>query len=209
MRKALTVLIIVGCGITAADARGGHHHGRHAYRYWQALPDDETPRAEKPSTRRTGRDRLAVVAPPDHLSAQKSIDASQIVPRDWKLEPPDPSRNGQRFVSPDGTAWFEWFRVAATDKSIAAHMKGVAFGDGEEITQVRGERNWIAVSGFRGDRIFYREALLACAGDRWHHIAFEYPSYVKGNMTDFVRRAAEAVETTQNSGCDLPVSSAE
>jgi hypothetical protein len=28
-------------------------------------------------------------------------------------------------------------------------------------------------------------------------------------MTDFVRRAAEAVETTQNSGCDIPVSSPE
>ena len=88
-------------------------------------------------------------------------------------------------------------------------MKTVAFGDGEEITQIRGERNWIAVSGFRGDRIFYREALLACAGDRWHQIAFEYPSNVKGSMTDFVRRATEAVEATQNSGCDIAVSSAE
>jgi hypothetical protein len=88
-------------------------------------------------------------------------------------------------------------------------MKSVAFTDGEEITQVRGERNWVAVSGFHGDRIFYREALLACAGDRWHHIAFEYPRNARGNMTDFIRRAAEAVEATQNSGCDIPVSSAE
>jgi hypothetical protein len=38
-------------------------------------------------------------------------------------------------------------------------MKNVAFADGEELTQVRGERNWIAVSGFHRDRIFYREAL--------------------------------------------------
>jgi hypothetical protein len=117
--------------------------------------------------------------------------------------------HGQRFVSPDGTAWFEWYRVAAGDKSVAAHMKSVAFADGEELTQVRGQRNWISVSGFRGDRIFYRQALLACAGDRWHHIAFEYPSSAKGSMTDFVRRAAQALETTQNAGCDIPVSSAE
>jgi hypothetical protein len=85
------------------------------------------------------------------LPSEKSIDTAQIVPRDWKLEPLDPNRNGQRFVSPDGTAWFD------------------------------------------GDRIFYRQAFLACAGDRWHHIAFEYPSNAKGNMTDFVRRASDAL----------------
>jgi hypothetical protein len=73
-------------------------------------------------------------------------------------------------------------------------MKSVAFADGEELTQVRRQRNWISVSGFRGDRIFYRQALLACAGDRWHQIAFEYPS----------RRAAQALEATQNAGCDIP-----
>ena len=53
--------------------------------------------------------------------------------------------------------------------------------DGEELTQVRGQRSWISVSGFRGDCIFYRQALLACAGDRWDHIAFEYPSNAKGS----------------------------
>ena len=88
-------------------------------------------------------------------------------------------------------------------------MKSVAFADGEELTEVRGQRNWISVSGFRGDRIFYRQALLACAGDRWHHITFEYPSDVKLNMTDFVRRAAQALGATQNAGCDIPVSSTE
>ena len=137
------------------------------------------------------------------------IDTAQIVPRDWNLESPAQTRNGQRFVSPDGTAWFEWYRVAAGDKSVAAHMKSVAFGDGEELTQVRGQRSWISVSGFRGDCIFYRQALLACAGDRWDHIAFEYPSNVKGSMTDFIRRAGRALEATQNAGCDIPVSSAE
>jgi serine/threonine-protein kinase len=64
-------------------------------------------------------------------------------------------------------------------------MKSVAFADGEELTQVRGERNWIAVSGSRGDRIFYRHALLACAGDWWHHIAFEYPRNAKGEHDEF------------------------
>jgi hypothetical protein len=177
--------------------------------YLQALPSDETPSTQKRSTLRSGRDRLAVVAPPAHLPAERSIDTAQIVPRDWNLESPDPNRNGERFVSPDGTASFEWYRVAAGNKSVAAHMKSVVFADGEELTQVRGQRNWISVSGFRGDRTFYRQALLACAGDRWHQIAFEYPSKAKGSMTNFIRRAAQALEATQNAGCDIPVSSAE
>ena len=203
MRKVVLVLSIVSCALTGADARGRHHHGHHFDMYLQALPGADS--THRQSTRRSGRERLAVVAPTDQMPAERSIDTAQIVPRDWNLESPDPNRNGERFVSPDGTAWFEWYRVAAGDKSVAA----MAFADGEELTQVRGQRNWISVSGFRGDRIFYRQALLACAGDRWHHIAFEYPSNAKGGMTDFIRRAAQALEATQNAGCDIPVSSAE
>jgi hypothetical protein len=209
MRKALLVLFVISCSLNCADARGWRHHRHHAYLSRQVLPSDDTPITGKQSTPHSGRDRLAVVAPPDRLPAEKSIDTAQIVPAGWKQLPGDPNRSGQRFLSPDGTAWFEWYRVPARDESIAAHMKGVAFADGEEVTKVRGERNWIAVSGFHSDRIFYREALLACAGDRWHHIAFEYPSTMKASMTDFVRRAADAFEATQNSGCDIPVSSAE
>jgi hypothetical protein len=177
--------------------------------YLEAVPGADTPATQRQSTRRSGREPLAVAAPTNHLLAERSIDTAQIVPRGWNLESPDPNRNGERFVSPDNTAWFEWYRVAAGDESVAAHMKSVAFADGEELTQIRGQRSWISVSGFHGDRIFYRQALLACAGDRWHHIAFEYPSSAKGSMTDFVRRATQALEATQNVGCDIPVSSVE
>jgi hypothetical protein len=208
MGKAFVLLLVISCGLNCADARSRHHHRYHPYLSRQTLPGEDTPMTGRQSTPRGGRDRLTVVAPPDHLPSEKPIDTAQIVPADWKLEPGEPNRSGQRFLSPDGTAWFEWYRVPARDESIAAHMKSVAFGEGEEVTKVRGERNWIAVSGFHGDRIFYREALLACAGDRWHHIAFEYPSIMKASMIDFVRRAAEAVEATQNSGCDIPVSPA-
>jgi hypothetical protein len=47
-----------------------------------------------------------------------------------------------------------------TQESSAEHMKAVAFGGGEQITHLRGERSWIEVSGFKGDRIFYRNARL-------------------------------------------------
>jgi hypothetical protein len=81
-------------------------------------------------------------------------------------------------------------------------MKSFAFGDGEAITSLAGERTWIAASGFNGDRLFYRKAALACGGDRWHHIAFEYPANAKRSMQDVIRRAVEMLDSSQNTGCD-------
>jgi hypothetical protein len=36
----------------------------------------------------------------------------------------------------------------------------------------RREPNWIVVSGYKGNRIFYRRATRACENRQWHHIAF-------------------------------------
>jgi hypothetical protein len=48
--------------------------------------------------------------------------------------------------------------------------------------------------------------VLACGGDRWHHIAFEYPASAKAEMRDFVERAATAVRNSDKSWCDVPIS---
>jgi hypothetical protein len=128
------------------------------------------------------------------------------VPADWREQSADPKLKGQHFVSPDGGASFVAYTVPAGDEDIAAHMKAVAFGDGEQVTYLRGERTWIAVSGFKQGRIFYRAAVLACGGDRWHHIAFDYPASAKAEMRDYVNRAATAVRGSDNSWCDVPVS---
>jgi hypothetical protein len=64
--------------------------------------------------------------------------------------------------SPDGSASFDFYTTAVTDQPITEHMKSFAFGEGDEITSLAGERAWIAASGFKGDRLFYRKAALAC-----------------------------------------------
>jgi len=64
----------------------------------------------------------------------------------------------------------------------------------------------LAASGFKGDLLFYRKAALACGGDRWHHVAFEYPANAKRSMQDFVRRAVDILDSSQNAGCDTPLS---
>jgi len=124
------------------------------------------------------------------------------VPRGWQPQPPDANWNGKRFLSPDGAAWFAAYSAPVANEPIATHMKTIAFGDGEAVTYLRGERNWIAVSGVKGDRIFYRKAIIACAGKAWHHIAFEYPVVMKREMDPFVNGAVNIVDRTENEGCD-------
>jgi serine/threonine-protein kinase len=130
-----------------------------------------------------------------------------LVPSDWQLQPPDPRWNGRRFISPDGKAWVAFYASPADHEPIAAHLKSVAFVDGEEITYLRGERDWIAISGVKGERVFYRKAVLACGGTKWHHAAFEYTADIKSSMDQIVSRSSRALESSRDYGCSSEASS--
>jgi serine/threonine-protein kinase len=154
---------------------------------------------------------MAYGDPPRLRSAERSQarfrSAGEPVPPGWQLQPPDPNWNGKRYVSPNGAAWFAVYTSPADHEPVAAHLKTVAFADGEEVTYLRGERDWIAVSGLKGDRIFYRKAVLACGGKTWRHIAFEYPVDAKRRMDSFVTRAAGTLDGSDSEGCETVSSS--
>jgi hypothetical protein len=134
-------------------------------------------------------------------SASSRDSTTDVIPSDWKKQPLD---NGARFLSPDDSASFAFYTTAGHDESITEHMKSFAFGDGEEITNLAAERTWISVS-FKGDRLFYRRPALACGGDRWHQIAFEFPAKEKRDMQDFIKRAVEKLNDGENEGCEMPL----
>jgi len=191
MRWVLLILLMLACAAGSADARRHRHHLRY---YYDAVTPAELGRQAEPAP-----------TPGDSVQP-RAQSRSRLVPANWREEPADPQLKGQRFVSPDGNSSFIAYTVPAGADGIADHMKAVAFGDGEQVTYLRGERTWIAVSGFKQGRIFYRAAVLACGGDRWHHIAFDYPASAKAEMRDFVDRAATTVRNSENSWCDVPVS---
>jgi hypothetical protein len=133
---------------------------------------------------------------------------TDLVPRGWQLQPPDPKWKGKRFLSPDGSAWLATYSTPVTDQTVAAHMQAIAFVDGETPTYLRGEQDWIAVSGLKGDdRIFYRKAVIACDGKVWHHIAFEYPLLMKRELDRYVSRASKIIDQADNDGCNDVLSS--
>ena len=110
-------------------------------------------------------------------------------------------------MSPDGSSWFAAYSSLVADEPVAAHMDTVATQQGEGVTYLRRERDWLAVSGLKGGRIFYRKAVIACGGNMWHHIAFEYPAARKRQMDPFVIRASQSIDHAEYDSCEKPHSS--
>lgn len=199
------IILILAFGIVEADAR--RHRHRHYSNYAierYAPPIGSGPRYRSPSIGYRA-------SPPGRYESRwrTQNDAAGLIPPGWQLQPPDPGWKGRRYQSPDGTASVAFYSASADQEPIAAHMKAVAFVDGEQVTYLRSEHDWIAVSGFKGDRIFYRKAALACGGKTWRHVAFEYPAEKKQSMDGLVTHVARALDDYENYGCDLAPSASQ
>lgn len=128
---------------------------------------------------------------------------ASVLPADWTLEPRDPNWPGKRLVSPDRRAWLAIYEARA-DQNRKAFMDSVAVADGERVTYSRRGGSWVVSSGFKGDRIFYRKAMLACRNAAWHQIAFEYPAAEKRRYDRFVTLTEKALAAHRNDGCPKP-----
>ena len=133
-------------------------------------------------------------------SPGRSYTTAELVPSGWQLQPTDPNLNGQRFASPDGEGSLAIYASSAEQEPIAKHMNAIAFVEGEQITHLRREEDWIEVAGFKADHSFYRKAVLACAGRVWHEVAFEYPTQSLEEITKFVGPRGEGGAEQRRSG---------
>ena len=132
MYRVILILLIL---VYSATSAGAHHH-RHRYRV--LVPDSYLLRHNAPvmgkfEPYQSERSRSEVTPPP----ASSHDSTGGVIPPDWKKQPLD---NGARFLSPDGSASFAFYTTARHDEPIAEHMKSFAFGDGEEMTSLAGER---------------------------------------------------------------------
>jgi hypothetical protein len=146
----------------------------------------------------------------DHSTRAYAMERGSIaalIPADWRLQPPDPDWKGNRFVSPSGDAWLAFYARPADKTAHDQHLKSVAFVDGEELTFLRREPDWLEVSGFKGDRNFYRKVVLACGARAWRHVAFEYPAEAKRAFEPLIARMARALDRQVEQNCDAVVGS--
>jgi hypothetical protein len=191
--------------LTLAPAEARRHGHRHYWGLWGLFTVPHAHRHKHRQHRYVARRNTRDREPPSDKQG-RTYTTAELVPPDWQLQPTDPNLKGQRFVSPDGEASLALYAIAAEQEPIAKHMNAIAFVDGERITHLHGEENWIEVSGFKAERSFYRKAVLACAGRVWHEVAFEYPTQNRENISEFVSRAAKAVQNSEDQGCEESVS---
>ena len=200
MQAIVIAIMVLALSAGEADARRRGHHRQYAPVYVVPAPSPRATEGMGFDDPQPLRSRSA------ERSERRSRGADEPVPPGWQMRPPDPNWNGRRYVSPDGAAWYAVYDSPADHEPASAHLKTVAFADGEEITYLRGERGWLAVSGLKGDRIFYRKAVLMCGGRTWRHIAFEYPVDAKRRMDALVDRASSALDVASD-GCEAVSSS--
>ena len=133
-----------------------------------------------------------------------------LVPPDWRRQATDTNQGEHRFVSPGGDAWIALSGKPAEEKSPDEYLRSFAFVDGEDVTYLRRERDWLVSFGFKDDkqeRKFYRRVMLSCDGHRWRHLTVEYPITKRSPFEQLIDDLSEVMEFTKNIGCEAPPSS--
>jgi hypothetical protein len=115
-----------------------------------------------------------------------------LVPPGWTEVYKDAATRTRRFKSADGAVTLT-ARQTPAGRDRAADLDEVAFRPGETITYQRRGQSWIAVSGYRGDDIFYRKSNLACGDTRWNNIEFIYPRADKKRLDAIVTAVARGM----------------
>ena len=198
MARFLLIALLLVLTVSDADARRRHHRHWHRAPVVMIGPGMDMPREMR------GREMRGFYRPREMRGLDMPREmrrSSSFIPADWKLQPDDPNFSGRRYMAPDGSAWLALYSAPADKVNVAVHLKNVAFADGEEITYLRGARDGLAVSGLKGDRVYYRKAALSCGGTLWRHIAFEYPADQKPMLDRVVERAAQAFDRLAEESC--------
>jgi hypothetical protein len=119
--------------------------------------------------------------------------ATADVPKDWTMGEAPENDDGRIFTSPDKQSQIivhGGFRSFQKEQEVAERL---APGDGETIAYSRKGRDWVAVSGTKGDRIFYRKSLLSCKGTVWNSVSIDYPAAQKKKFDPIVTRVARSL----------------
>jgi serine/threonine-protein kinase len=128
-----------------------------------------------------------------------------LVPTDWRKQAADANQGEHRFVSPEGDAWLALSGRPAEEQSPDEYLRSFAFVDGEDVTYLRRERDWLVSFGFKDDkheRKFYRKVILSCDGHRWRHLTVEYPVTTRSPVEQLIDDLSEVMDFTKNAGCE-------
>lgn len=115
------------------------------------------------------------------------------VPEGWRMGAPPENNDGRVFTSPDGRAEIVvsgMFSIGPRSEEFALRLGPL---DGEIIEYDRRGRDWLVVSGVKGEKIFYRKSLLSCGDTIWNSVALEYPASEKEKYDPLVAHVAASL----------------
>jgi hypothetical protein len=106
--------------------------------------------------------------------------------------------SGRYFHSPDGETW-----IAVFGRTVAANVnpRAASIAPDERVTYRADGPGWFVRSGLRGDRIFYRKALISCGGRVAHLMAFEYPASRKRDHDRLVTVMSRSLRGANEAAC--------
>ena len=116
-----------------------------------------------------------------------------LVPEGWELASTNAEARSRQFISPQRDSTLTTHQTAVTRGDLRGDIDRIAFHDGEQITYLKRAPTWVAVSGYRDGKIFYRKSNLACGGRRWNQVELIYPKERKRSMDGIVTRIAHGM----------------
>ena len=171
VRVFLIALLLV---LTVSDADAGRRHHRHWHRAPVMMIGPGTPMDMPREMRGLSDMPREMPRSSGFFSSSGRLEAAAgrseflLAAATWRRTP----RLGSRSIP------------APADKDkVAGHLKNVAFADGEEVTYLRGTRDWLAVSGLKGDRVYYRKAAL----DLRRHVVASHRVRISGGSEAHAR----------------------
>jgi hypothetical protein len=128
------------------------------------------------------------------LYSNPRFGATAEVPSEWRADPPPENGDGQIFRSPDGRGSLTISGILRVEATPEEAMKEEELpSEGENIAYHTHGRRLVVVSGFNGDKIFYRKSLLVCGDRIWSHIYLEYPAAQKTDYDAIVAHIAQSL----------------
>ena len=138
----------------------------------------------------------AAAAPAWKHYANDRFGVTADVPADWQAQPPPENDDGLVFLSPDGKAKLIVNGGYVMEDSAAAALAEEAKPyDGERATYTQRGAHTVTVSGFEGDKIFYRHSLLSCGAQVWSKVYLEYPADEKAALDPIVAHVVASLRS--------------
>jgi hypothetical protein len=104
-----------------------------------------------------------------------------------------------------GNASVSFYAVPASKDAVDHYWKGVALREGEDLRLLRRDRAWVEAVGFRGGRMYFRKAVLACGEREWRHVEYEYPAEAQRAFHTQVDRLSRTFDRAFTLSCDETV----